>query len=367
MSSILIGYIIGDNKSGIDSYLLSIAGMLKEAGNDIDFLTNKKTDYMSDICKKNDIGLLEIPSLKNVPKQLKATKEIFHKKHYDMAYFNISEAFHSIGAIAAKQCNIEKIIIHSHSTSVGGKSKVKKAVRKILHNIFKKLVLKRTGTDFFACSQLAAEWMFDKSILKQKKYVIINNAVDVEKFQYDSDVREKKRQELGLTNAFVIGHVSGFTPTKNVSFLIDVINEAKNIDKNIQLVLVGEGEESEIVREKIKNLHLEEYVTMLGRRGDVHELLQAYDAFVLPSFFEGAPIVAVEAQVSGLMVYLSDTITREVQLSQKCQYISLEQSPKVWAEKILGNKNYNREYTDFSKTTYCFDLNKQKEELLKLF
>lgn len=368
MSSILIGYVIGDNKSGIDTYLLNVSAMLKEAGHEIDFLTNKKTDFMSQVCKQRGIGLIEIPTLKNIPNQFKVMKNLFHEKHYDIAYFNISEAFNSIGAIVAKQCNVKKIIVHSHNTSVGGKSKLTKTVRRILHWMFKTFIIKSFATDYWACSELAAQWMFNQSIISSKKYVVINNAIDIERFLYNPELRQKKRSELGIqNNQYVIGHVSGFTAQKNVSFLIDIINEFKELDENVRLVLAGEGEDSNLVKEKIKELQLENYVVMLGRRADVHELLQAFDTFVLPSFFEGAPVVAVEAQVAGLRVYLSDSITKEVWLSEKCHYISLKDSANVWAHKMYEEKDYNRDVTDFSKTTYCYDINKQKEILLKLF
>ena len=367
MSSILIGYVIGDNKSGIDTYLLNVSAILKEAGHEIDFLTNEKTEYMSNICEQRGFGLIEIPSLKNVPNQLSKMKEIFTKKQYDIAYFNISEAFNSIGAIAAKQSKIKKIIIHSHSTSVGGSAKIKKAIRKILHMFFKEIVIKNVGTDFFACSELAAEWMFDKNILNQKKYVVVDNAVEVQKFAFNPEIREKKRKELGLDDKYILGHVSGFTPTKNVTYLIDVINEAKNLDTSIHLLLVGEGDETEKVKNRVVELGLQDSVTFLGRRADVNELLQVFDAFALPSIFEGAPVVAIEAQVSGLMVYLSDAVTKEVKLSEKCKYISINENPKIWAESILADKNYNREYTDFSNATYCYDTKKLKEKLAKLF
>lgn len=367
MSSILIGYVIGDNKSGIDTYLLNVSAILRNAGHEIDFLTNEKTEFMSNICKERGFGLIEIPSLKNIPSQLKEMKAIFNNKHYDVAYFNISEAFNSIGAIVAKQCKVSKVIIHSHSTSVGGSAEIKKAIRKALHFLFKKLVIKNVGTDFFACSQLAAEWMFDKSILEKKNYVIVDNAVEVERFAFNPVIREKKREDIGLDNKYIIGHVSGFTPTKNVTFLVDVINEAVKKDKDAHLLLVGEGDETQKVKDKVAVLGLENHVTFLGRRADVNELLQAFDIFVLPSIFEGAPVVAIEAQVSGMMVYLSDTVTREVKLSEKCKYISLNDSPNKWAEIILNDKGYNRDYTDFSQATYCYDTNKLKEKLVKLF
>lgn len=366
MKSILIGYVIGDNKSGIDTYVLNISKILREAGYLVDFLTNQKTAFMESICQERGIGLIEIPTLKNAPQQYKVMMDILKQKHYDIAYFNISEAFNSIGLLASKKAGIPKIIVHSHSSSVGGSSKVGKVIRKVLHVLFKKLVIRKTATTYLACSQLAAEWMFDSAILKKKDYKIVNNAVEAERFQYNPMIREKKRKELKLENKFIIGHVSGFTPTKNVSFLIDIMQALQEAEKDAHLVLVGEGDETEKVKQKIKDCGLEAKVTMLGRRTDVAELLQAFDAFLLPSIFEGAPIVAIEAQVAGMMVYLSDAITKEVKLSEKCQFISLEKSPKEWAEIVLAKKQYDRAHTDFSKAEYCFDIEEQKKELLEL-
>lgn len=367
MRSILIGYVIGDNKSGIDTYVLNVSKTLKEAGFDIDFLTNEKTDYMIRLCAERGIGLIEIPSLKNIPNQYKVMKETFAKKYYDIAYFNISEAFHTIGAIAAKHSGIDKVIVHSHSSSVGGSSNVTKMIRKLLHTIFKHLVIGNVATDFLACSELAAEWMFTGKIIRMQKYVVINNAVDAERFYYNPMIRTEKRKELDLEDKFILGHVSGFTPTKNVSFIVDVFASMKAMYATSHLLLVGEGVEFEMVKEKIQSLGLKDDVTLLGSRTDVNELLQAMDAFILPSIFEGAPIVAVEAQVSGLMVYLSDGLTREVKLSEKCHYLSLEKSPEEWADTILAEKIYDRANTDFSKASYCFDTKKQKEELLEIF
>lgn len=367
MSSILIGYVIGDSKSGIDSYLLNLSKLLCDAGYEIDFLTNKKTDFMAEVCKERGIGLLEVPSLKNIPKQLNAMKDILHNKHYDIAYFNISEAFNLFGAIAAKQCKIEKIIVHSHNTSVGGKSFLKKGIRRILHIFFKHCILKSVATDYFACSKLAADWMFPRAIVQSGNYRVINNAIDTQKYSFDQKRREAKRCELNLTDEFVIGHISGFTTAKNVPFIVEIMAAMKEMDQNAHLLLVGEGEETEIVKQKIEEYGVADRITMLGRRTDVADLLQAMDAFLLPSLFEGAPIVAVEAQVSGLMTYLSDTVTTEVKLSDKCRYISLEKNPKEWAEIILENREYDREHSDFSRAEYCFDLEKQKEELINLF
>lgn len=367
MKSILIGYLIGNQKSGIDTYLLNTAATLCEAGYQIDFLTNKKNEYLENLLAEKGMGLFEIPSLKHPMKQYNVMKQIYKQKHYDIAYFNISEAFLCTGVIAAKKMNIKKIIVHSHNTGINETSKLKKVIRGTMHNFFKNLVLRKMVTERFACSELAAKWMFDKNTIKNKNYKIIHNAIQTEKFAYSEEKSLMKREELGIKDKFVIGHVSGFTPQKNVSFLIDVIDQAKNMNSNAYLVLVGEGRELDIVKEKVAAMHLEEYVLFLGKRNDVNDILQAFDAFVLPSLFEGAPVVAIEAQVSGLMVYLSDTITREVKLSEKCQYISLEKTPKEWAEVILSNQDYDREHSDFSNTTYCFDTKKQAEALIKSF
>ena len=363
MKKILIGYLIGSGKCGIDTYLFHFVDILKDKGYKFDFLTNEINENLLEYSKRTDSGLFEIPSLKNPFGQYKCIKQILEDGQYDIAYFNISEAFHTIGALAAKSLGIKKVIIHSHAAGVDGHSALKKLVRTTLHNVFKYFVLGKCATDFYAASSLAADWMFSKKDMDRKGVRIIYNAIEIEKYRFSQVTREKLRAELGIKDEFVIGHVSGFTPVKNISFLVDVFQEVKKEEPKSKLLLIGEGIDSQLIKEKVEHLGLSKDVIFTGVREDVNDLMQAMDAFVFPSLFEGLGIVAIEAQLSGLKVFLSDRLPKEVELSDKCHFLSLENSAEEWAKAVLNEKKYNREFTDFTNQINCFDINLQNLEV----
>lgn len=367
MKRVLVGYVIGSNMCGIDTYLFNLLEMLKDEDYQFDLLTNEINDRLEEVAAQYGCRLIAIPTLKHPVRQYKVMRKICQETKYDIGYFNISEAFNCIGALAAKRCGVKKVIVHSHAAGVDGHSGFKKVVRKIIHLFFRQFFIKNSVTDLFACSSVAAEWMFTKKLIEEKGLKIISNAVEADKYIYNIDIRNKWRNQLNLEENFVFGHVSGFNPVKNIPFLIDILDEARKIDDSIKLLIVGEGADFDIVKEKVKNLQLDDYVVFTGARTEVNELMQAMDVFVFPSVFEGLGIVAIEAQITGLKVYASDRVPKEVKLSEKCQFISLDLTAKEWAEIILEGMDYDRKTTNLSETEYCFDLKKQKTELLELF
>ena len=365
MKRILMGYVIGNNSCGIDTYLFGIVRALRNDGYEFDLLTSEPNDSLECFCKETGCRLLILPSLKHPLKRYRAIKKIVETTKYDAAYFNISEAFNCIDAWMAKHFKVKRVIVHSHSAGTNEASAIKRWIRVTIHSFCKNFVIGNVATDFFSCSTKAAEWMYSKKIIKTKGVKLISNAVEREKYEFNSEVRDKMRSELGIENNFVLGHISGFTEQKNIGFLIDIVNEARKLDASVKLLLIGDGRQCDMIKEKVHNLQIEEHVSFLGRRNDIPQLLQAMDAFVFPSLFEGLPFALVEAQMAGLRVYPSDAITSEIKLSDKCTFIGLDQPAEEWARQILGGKEYDRAHTLF--TNESFDMKKQKEEFLKIF
>lgn len=365
MKRILVGYVEGNNSCGIDTYLFNVIRVLIDNNYRFDLLTNEINDNLRCFCEETGCGLFEIPSLKQPIKRYFATKRIIGDGQYDAVYLNISEAFNSIDAIAAKHCKIKKVIVHSHAAGANESSASTAKIKRGIHNFFKTFILGHYVTDLYACSSLAAKWMFTKKMIDTKGVKIVSNAVDRARYVYNPAIREQMRRELNIEDNFVLGNISGFTPAKNISFLIDILKEAVEINQKVKLLLIGAGREFDAVQEKVRTLQLEEYVLFLGRRKDVSNLLQAMDVFVFPSIVEGLGIVAVEAQMAGLKVYASDTLPREVRITEKCTFLSLEQPAKEWAEQILSEQEYDRAHTELLDDG--FDLQKQKEVLLELF
>lgn len=221
-------------------------------------------------------------------------------------------------------------IMHSHNSGFEHKIGF---IKKIIITINRRL-LKWGATDYFACSKLAGRWMFGDKI----PFTVIPNAIDCNKFRFNSDVRKELRKSLDIDDKFVIGHVGRFTYQKNHNFLIEIFYEIHKINPKAVLLLIGNvvGDKLyyKIAKQKVQQYGLMNCVQFLGMRSDVPFLMQAMDCFLLPSRFEGLPVVGIEAQAAGLPCFFSDTITREVGLTELAHFISLEKSDEEWAKKI---------------------------------
>lgn len=219
-------------------------------------------------------------------------------------------------------------IMHCHNNSHG--KGVKGAIRYVWQ-----LPLRKIGKYNFACSYDSGVSQFGKN----GTFEVIKNGIISERFAWNPDIREKKRKELGIENSFVIGNVARFVEQKNHVFLIKVFNEVQKLNPDSKLMLVGEGPLEKDVRKQIKELGIEDKVIFTGVRSDVNELMQAMDAFLLPSYFEGLGIVNIEAQAAGLPCFVSDkVIPPEVDITELMHHIPLEESPKEWAVKILDGR-----------------------------
>jgi glycosyltransferase involved in cell wall biosynthesis len=107
------------------------------------------------------------------------------------------------------------------------------------------------------------------------------------------------------------------------------------------LLLVGDGSYRPVIKDKIQQMGLTPYVIFAGLRSDVPRLmLGAMDIFILPSLYEGLPVVGIEAQAANLPFILSDVITEELdRVKPLIHRISLSQPASVWAETILSARN----------------------------
>ncbi len=251
-----------------------------------------------------------------------------HIRSTAVIYLNLAKKFNRI------------TIAHSHSTSSRG-NLVERAIKETMQ-----YPIRHIADYFFACSKEAGIWLFGSKVCQRRNFKVLNNAIDSEKFAFSKEHRYKVRKELGVEGEFVVGHVGNFDPVKNHEFLIDIFNCLCKKDPTCSLLLVGGGdmELQKNIKEKAGKLGLSGKVKFLGKRTDVNELLNAFDIFLFPSVHEGLGIVAVEAQTNGLICFLSDTIPKEVAITENVKFISLEKPPEVWAEQIfLYREGYRRQ------------------------
>lgn len=202
------------------------------------------------------------------------------------------------------------------------------------------------ATDFWACSRLAAEWLYADRI-PGKKIKIVNNAVDVRKFKFDQQKRRNIREKLGWENELVIGHVGRFSYQKNHEFLIKTFREITKMNESIRLVLIGKGPLENDIRSMAECCNLMDKVHFAGACDNVNDWLQAMDIFALPSRFEGLPIVAIEAQASGLQCILSDTITKETALTNNISFLPLD--VPAWKDRILMEKINEKKRSQYAE------------------
>ena len=229
-------------------------------------------------------------------------------------------------------------IVHSHSTSTesGFQGKMKSILQ---------YRLRGKANFYMACSRESGEWLFGKSICNSDKFLVIKNSIDVSNFIFNKQIRETMRRKLALNDYFVIGHVGRFIDVKNHFYLIDIFCEILKICENSKLILVGDGILKDDVLHYAQSKQISDNVIMLGTREDVNTLLNAFDIFLLPSKYEGVPLVLIEAQASGLVTFTSDSvISEEVSVTPLLNSVKLSDPPIEWANRIIKYKDgYTRE------------------------
>lgn len=189
-----------------------------------------------------------------------------------------------------------------------------------------------TATDYFACGEAASEYLFGK---KPKQQVhLLHNAIDLDLYAQTEERRQSVKKRFGLSEKTVIGHVGRFTEQKNQGFLIEIFKKYSELNPNSCLMLIGDGPLKNAAEQAVVDNEIKDKVLFLGSRQDVHELLGAMDLFVLPSLYEGLPLVLIEAQAAGLGILASDVIDRHVDICGGIQFFGIDQSPEKWAGKI---------------------------------
>lgn len=288
----------------------------------------------------------------------------FFKKHgadYEVLWCNKCDLANIDYLKEATRVGIPKRIIHSHNSEnmySGWKGKL----HQTMHRLHQSTV-SRYATDFWACSDYAAKWLFGKTAEQDPKIQYIPNAIRTEQFAFNEGVRKQYRKELQVEGYTVYGCVGRLSYAKNPEFTIELFDSIWKRDKNSVLLMVGDGELREAIKARARSKPCAGNVRFLGLRNDVPQLLQAMDCYLMPSRLEGLPVAAIEAQAAGLPVFLaSDGITRQVALTPLCHFLPLSLGPAGWAKEILraalSRHDYNRDIQ-----TKGFELSTAAEKL----
>ena len=307
-----------------------------------------------------------IPPYQRLYEYQKELYRIFKENNYKIVHSHISTL--SVFPLRiAKKAGVPIRIAHSHSTS--NKKEWKRNLIKNILRPFSKLY----ANQFFACSELSGRWLFGEKAFKNGKIKIINNAIDLEKFKFNKEKRNEIRKKLKIDeNIILVGHIGRFVTQKNHEFLIDVFNEIikkrKQENFDSKLILIGQGNLKENIIEKIKYLGLQDYVIFTGQTTNVSDYYNAMDIFVLPSLYEGLPVVGIEAQANGLLCEFSTDMTKETKVLNTTKFISLKETAKKWAEIILEDyKNFKRKNIFEEMTQNNFNIIEEAKKLEKYY
>ena len=347
---IRILHVVNDmHRAGLETMLMNYYRNIDRTKIQFDFLTHrpKKSDYDDEILSMGG-KVYYAPRLypQNYLKYFKWMKQFFEEHpEYKIMHSHI-DAMSYLPLLAGKKAGIPVRIAHSHNTSIDRDFKY------LLKQYFR-FRIKSVANMSLACGEEAGKFLFGN-----KEFTVIPNAVESEKFYYNEGMRIKKREELALTNEFVIGHIGRMSYQKNHKFLIKIFSEVVKRDSKAVLLLIGVGEKEVEVRKQVRSLGIEKKVRFLGSRSDVSELYQAMDVFVLPSLFEGIPVVGIEAQFSDLPCIFSNKTPKEVKFNNRSQFIGLKISCQEWAERILLTKGYERNSTSSNIVNSHYDIKK---------
>lgn len=337
------------DRGGAETFLMKVYRKIDKTKFQMDFCVSKQTPGFYDEEIKSLGGKIFYipPKSKNPFKNFLEIKRIVKRENYNSVLRTSQQSLATLDLLAAKFGGAKKLIYRSSNAGLtGGKisifiNKIFSFLPKIIPNVK------------IAPSVEAGEFVFGKN----RDFYILHNALNYEDFKFNKNIRNKIRNELNVGNKTLYGHVGRFNIQKNHEFLIKVFLEINKKNPDSVLLMIGEGEEKEKIKKMVEDLNLTNQVIFLEPKPNINEYLMAMDTLIFPSFFEGMPNVVIEAQATGLKCFVSDSITKEANITALVKYISLNQTSKEWANTILKDKDFERKDTKkhFLKNKYMVE------------
>lgn len=330
--AVVMGKMLG---GGVESVVMNYYRQIDHKKVQFDFIIDNDSTTVPEK-EINYLGgrVFRVAPYQHLHRYQKDLKKIFKNNHYNIVHSHLNTL--SVFPLkVAKECGIPIRIAHNHSTSAPGERK-----KNLLKNIFRKFS-KIYPTHYMSPTYDTGKWLFGKKVADNELFVI-KDAISIEKFKFNKNVRKVYREKLGFNNLdFVIGNIGRLVWQKNQSFVLEVFKRVSKQMPAAKLLIIGQGPLKKDLQNKVKKLNLEKKVLFLEYEKNIEDLYQVMDCFLLPSFYEGLGMVGIEAQASGINTICSDRVPTEVGFSTLCTFISLDSGPNVWAEKIMNIKNKN--------------------------
>ncbi|MBQ6381324.1 MAG: glycosyltransferase family 1 protein [Clostridia bacterium] len=317
------------DRGGIETMLMNFYRHTDREQVQFDFLQNKPDpgDYDEEI-KALGGRLFTSPGFMSYPKYIAFMTDLFrqHPEYQIIHTHNGSLMLYALKG--AQKSRIPVRIAHAHATAVpvGWKNELKKLMRPLI---------KYAATDYWGCSNAAGEFYFSPARW-QKNHQLIRNAINVEDFAFSESARTKLREQYGLGDKLVVGHVGRLAPQKNQKKTLEMFAALHRTNPHSHLVIIGTGELEQQLKQYTAQLGISDAVTYTGVQTNVNEWYSAFDVFVMTSLYEGLPVVAVEAQATDLPCVLCDTITPEVKVTDNVTFLGLHDEAGAWADAVLA-------------------------------
>lgn len=324
---------LDENMGGIESFLYNLYEQIDRKKIQFDFVTRAENPAKGNELKKLGANIYKVSSLSHPFRYMRDLENIIKNGNYDVVHIHKNSCANILPFFVTNKFKNLKVCVHSHNTQPS-----KGSIAKILHILNRRFVW-NSSIKHFACSEVAGKWLYGD----EKDFIVLKNGIKTDNYLFNENMRSLKREELGIANdTILIGNVGRFTEQKNHKRLLDIFYLLQKKEPNSALILIGDGELKDVNIEHSKKIGLKN-VNFLGVRNDIPGLMMAMDVFVMPSLYEGLPIVAVEAQTTGLTVFVSDTISNEVKITKNVIQFSLQDSDENIANKIINTKyNYDR-------------------------
>ena len=318
----------GFYNGGTEKYVMDLLRSTYKDYENILLVYENINHYKEELDKMNiKIIVIEPPKKIGFSKSIKKIRSVIKENDVDIVY-SYTHYNSSIVMLCAFLEHVKIRITHSHRSSS------EQSINPIylMYILFNKILINIFSNVRLACGKKAGKSLF------YKKFTIINNGVDIDKFKYDIDQRNQIRKKLNVSSdCSVIGMIGRLDINKNNIFFIKVFENYLKINSNSKLIIVGDGDQKEKLTKYVNDKKLNEKVLFLGKRDDVNKLYSAFDLFALTSIKEGLPYVLIEAQTNGLRCLVSDSVDRESNVSQKCTYLSLSDDYEKWCNEIDKN------------------------------
>ena len=331
---VLIGGLTS-NCGGLESYVMSIYRRIDREQLQFDFLNYYARDLaFEDEIKRLGGRVFRVPMKReSIREHYRFLNHIFCSAQYIGVYLQCNRKLESLDTVRlAKKYGVKHRVIHSHNST----QQTVPFIQNIRIMITEK-TMDHYITDYFACSDEAGKWMFG-----DRNYTVIKNSVDTKLFRYDELRRNAIREKYGIDDMFVLGSVGRLEYQKNPEYLVEIFKDVHARNPRTAFLHLGNGPQKEDINNQLKKYGLEDCFFLLGNQDNVSDYMNAMDAFLLPSRYEGFPIVLVEAQATGLPCFVADNITLSCNLSGNMKFLPIDGVNESWSKEILSSKTNDR-------------------------